>query len=340
MSGSLTRFGIGKETTYGTAVAVTKSFEIMSEDFAGMYERVQAEALSGSYVDRADRFSISNKGASGSVTFEPLTKDFGNWLAFMLGQVATTGPVETAAYTHTGTVASLSGKNLTVQVLRADETDTLRPWTYEGGKVTNFEFSNSVDQTLRVQIGMDFEKESNPDAPAGVYAGTALAGIANTANANVFTWQEGTITVGGTAYDLSEVTIGVDNALNTDRYFINASTPGKREPRQDGKREITWSFTSTYADNTFWEKVSSATIAGSYASLSAKWVGLVAIPGTTTPLYPCIEVLIPVARFDEGGPNVDGESQLEQSFSGVGLYDGTNSPISIIYKTQDSTVLT
>jgi len=339
MSGSLTRFGIGAEVTYGTAVAVTKSYEIMSEDFTGMYERVQAEALSGSYVDRADRFSISMKGASGSVTMEPLTKDFGSWLAFMLGQVGTAGPAETAAYTHTGTVASLNGKNLTAQVLRADETDVLRAWTYEGGKVTNFEFSNSVDQTLRVQIGMDFEKESNPDAPATVYAGTDLAAIPNTAGANIFTWQEGTITVAGTAYDLNEVTIGVDNALNTDRYFINASTPGKREPRQDGKREITWSFTSTYADNTFWEKVSSATIAGSHAELRAKWVGLVSIPGTSTPLYPSIEVIIPVARFDEGGPTVDGESQLEQSFSGVGLYNGTDSPISIVYVTQDATVL-
>jgi hypothetical protein len=338
MSGSLTRFGIGKESVYGTAVAVSKSYEIMSEDFTGKYERTNAEALSGSFVMRADRFSVVAKGAEGSVTLEPLTRGFGDWLAAMTGQVATTGPVETAAYTHTATIASLTGKNLTVQVLRADESGTLRPWTYEGGKVTNFEFSNSVDQTLRCTIGMDFEKESNPDAPAGVYLGTTLVGLSTPVGSNVFTWAEGSITIGGTAYDISEVTIGVDNALNVDRYFIN--TPAlKREPIQDGKREITWSFTSTYADNTFWEKVSSATIAGTYAELRAKWTGLVSIPGTSTPLYPCIEIVIPVARFDEGGPTVGGEGMLEQSFSGVGLYDGTLSPISIIYKSQDATVL-
>lgn len=339
MSGSLTRFGIGKETTYGTAVAITNSYEIMSEDFTGKYERINAEALSGSYVMRSDRFSVVTKGAEGSVTLEPLTRGFGDWLAFLMGQVATTGPVETAAYTHTGTINNLTGKNLTVQVLRADESGTLRPWTYEGGKVTSYEFSNSVDQTLRCSISMDFEKESNPDSPAGNYAGTALTALSSPAGSNVFTWAEGKITVGGTAYDISEVTIGVDNALNVDRYFIN--TPAlKREPIQDGKREITWSFTSTYADNTFWEKVSSATIAGTYAELRAKWVGLVSIPGTSTPLYPCIEIVIPVARFDEGGPTVQGEGMLEQSFSGVGLYNGTDSPIQIIYKSQDATTLT
>jgi hypothetical protein len=62
------------------------------------------------------------------------------------------------------------------------------------------------------------------------------------------------------------------------------------------------------------------------------------IPGTTTK-YPTLEIVIPVARFDEGGPTVDGPSMLEQSFSGVGLYDGTTSPISILYTSQDVTVL-
>lgn len=339
MSGSLTRFGIGKETTYGTAVAVTASYEIMSEDFTGKYERTNAEALSGSYVMRSDRFSVVKKGAEGSVTMEPLTRGFGDWLAFLNGQVATTGPTATSVYTHTSTVNNLTGKNLTVQVHRATEAGTLQPWTYEGGKVTGYEFSNTVDQTLRVTINMDFENESNPDSPSAPYTATVLTALTTPAGANVFTWAEGQVKVGGTAYDISEVTIGVDNALNVDRYFIN--TPAvKKEPIQDGKREITWSFTTTYADNTFWEKVSSATAAGTYAEIRAKWVGLTAIPTSSPVTYPSIEIVIPVARFDEGGPTVGGEGMLEQSFSGVGLYDGTNSPISIIYVAQDVTTLT
>lgn len=338
MSGSLTRFGIGKESTYGTAVAITKSFEIMSEDFTGKYERTTAEALSGSFVQRADRFGVNRKGAEGSVTLEPLTKGFGDWLAAMTGQVATAGPTNVAVYTHTATIASLTGKTLTAQVIRYDESGTARPWTYEGGKVTNFEFSNTVDQTLRVTIGMDFELESNPDAPATVYAATDLLALPSApALANIFTWQEGEIKVGGVAYDISEVTIGVDNSLNTDRYFIRVGST-KKEPIQDGKREVTWSFTMPYIDNNFWEKVSSATAAGSYAELRAKWVGLTAIPTSSPVSYPSIEIIIPVARFDEGGPVVAGEGMLEQSFSGVGLYDGTLSPISIVYVSNDTTV--
>lgn len=338
MSGSLTKFGIAKETTYGTPslLANYKAFEIISEDFRGTYSRVQAESLSGAYVDRSDRFAVSPKGASGTVNLEPLTKGFGDWLAFMMGSVATTGPVQTAAYTHTATIGSLSGKSLTVQVQRADETDTLRPWTYEGGKVTNFEFSNSVDQTLRAAIGMDFEKESNDDSPTGDYA---LATLSTPAGANIFNWAGGVIKVGGSAIDVSEVTVSVDNALNTDRYFIQ-STQSKREPKQDGKRQVTWSFNTTYVNNDFWQKVSSGTVAGSFATLEAQWLGPITIPGTSAPpLVPCITLSIPVARFDEGGPVVEGPSMLEQSFSGVGLYDGATSALTITYGSQDATVL-
>lgn len=335
MSGSLTKFGIGKETTYGTAVAVTKSYEIMSEDFKGNYPRLQAEALSGSYVDRGDRFAVNNKGASGSVTLEPLTRNFGDLLASMMGSVVTSGPAEVNVYTHTATMGSLSGKSLTVQVLRADETDTLNPWTYEGGKVTNFEISNSVDQTLRASIGFDFERESNPDAPAGVYTMTALNALSTPTGANVLNWQNGYISVGGSQIEVSEISVRVDNALNTDRYFIS-QTGGKKEPKQDGKRKIEWSFTTTYLNNTFWEKVSSATVAGSYASLVARWEGPILL-GTT--IYPQLELTIPMARFDEGGPNVSGPSQLEQSFSGMGLYDGSTSALTMVYKSADTTVL-
>lgn len=336
MSGSLTKFGIGAESTYGTAVEVTVPFEIISEDFRGNYERLQAEALSGSYVDRADRFAVTNKGAAGSVELEPLTKGFGNWLAFMLGSADTVETVLGQVYTHTGTVGTLNGKSVTAQVLRADEEDVLQPWTYEGGKVTNFEFSNSVDQTLRCSVGLDFELESNPDAPVGVYTKAALDSLAVPAGAHIFNWQGGTIRVGGTVIDVEEISVSVDNALNVDRYFINQGA-GKREPKQDGKREISWSFKTTYANNTFWKKVASATVDGAFATLEAVWSGPVLLGDETT--YPELKIEIPVARFDEGGPVVEGPSALEQTFSGRGLFDGTASPITVSYVTADATVL-
>lgn len=332
MSGSLTTFGIGAETVYGTAVTVNRFFEITSEDIKGAYTRQRSNALSAAYVDRADRYGIAHKGASGGVTLDVLTKGFGNWFRFMTGDVATSGPAETAAYTHTATVGNLFGDSFTCQVGRATVDGTVKPWTYEGGKVTDFTLSNSVDNTLSCQIGMDFEAESQPDTPTGAYA---LAANVPVTGAEVLAWQGGTISIAGVVADVSEVSVKVDNQLKTDRFYIN-SAASKKEPVQDGKRAITFSVRTPYADNTFWKKVASATAAGATATLSAQWTGLTLL-GTT--IYPSLRIDIPVARFDEGAINVGGPGMLEQTISGVGLYDGSTSPLTLTYVSGDTSVL-
>jgi Phage tail tube protein len=332
MSGSLTTFGIGTESTYGTAVNVTKFFEITKEDVKGNYSRQQAAALSAAYVDRSDRYAVAHKGASGNVDIEVLSKGFGNWLRFLLGTTNTTGPAETSAYTHTGTIGSLFGDNFTCQIGRATLDGTVKPWTYEGGKVTDFSFQNQVDQTLSCSIGMDFETESNPDTPTGAYV---LATNIPVTGAEVLAWQGGTISIAGATVDISEFSVKCDNALNVDRFYIN-SAASKKEPNQDGKRAITWSVKTPYVDNGFWKKVASATNAGATAIISAQWTGLTLL-GTT--IYPSLKIDIPVARFDEGGPAVDGPGAIEQTFTGVGLYDGTNSALTVTYVSADTTIL-
>lgn len=334
MSGDLVKFGIGKETTYGTAVAPTRAYEIISEDFRGKYPRVEAEALSAYPVARSDRYAVNNKGAAGTLNLEPMSKGFGDLLAFMMGGTVATATVETGVFRHTATIGSLVGKALTMQVARPDESDTLRPWTYEGGKVTNFEFSNQVDQTLRCSLGMDFERESNPDTPAGNYTLTALNALTISAM-EILQWQGGTVTLDGSPIEAADLSFRVDNSLNVDRYFINQAQT-KKEPKVDGKRTIEFGFRTPYNDNGFWEKVSSATNAGANGALVAEWKGLTLIGATQ---YPGIKITVPYARFDEGGPVVAGPSMLEQTISGRGLWNGTDSAITIEYTSTDATVL-
>lgn len=93
--------------------------------------------------------------------------------------------------------------------------------------------------------------------------------------------------------------------------------------------------TLPFKDLTYVQKVMAATPANATATLSALWEGPTLL-GTT--LYPSLELVIPYARFDEGIPNVDGPSNLQQTLSGVGLYNGTDSALSIIYKSADTTV--
>lgn len=338
MSGSLTQFGIGKETVYGTEVVATKFFEIMTEDIKGNYQRVQAEALSSYYVDRADRFGVAAKGAAGSVALEPLTKGFGSWLKWMMGDLTSTArsAPDAAAVDHVAPVGNLFGDNITVQVGRAQVDGTIKPWTYGGGKVTGWELSNQVDQTLRANISMDFARESSPASPTGAFV---LATPALPTGADIFMWQSAVLTYNAVSMTLPEFSVRMDNQLNVERFFLGQAGI-KKEPSQDGKRSIEFSFRSSYDDYTYWNKVASATNAGTYASLTAKWLGLTAIPGTTAPVFPTIQVTIPVARLDEGAPNVAGAGMLEQAVTGRGLYDGTNPALTLTYTSIDTGALT
>lgn len=332
MGGSLAQMGMAKETTFGTPVAVTKFFEFSKESITGSYDRVQADALSASLFDRADRFAVAPKGAAGDVTIEVLSKGFGDWLLFMLGQVETGDAVETVVYTHTATPGNLSGKSFTLQIGRPRSDDTIVPWTYGGGKITKWELSNSVDQTLQMQLSMDFANEANPASPSGAFA---LQSATQVSGAEVYTWQKGVLNIGGTPVDVTDVSVSCDNGLKVDRYFIRGNT-AKKEQIQDSKRKIEASFKCDYDSDTLWRMVSSANAAGAMTTLEATWTGLNVIG---TDMYPSITVTVPALRFDEGAPVVDGPSMLDQSFSMTGYDNGTDAPITVAYTSLDATVL-
>lgn len=313
------------ETTYGTAVVVDRTFEFNSESIEESYGRTEGDPLRvGTYVKRSDRFTPYFEGASGSISFDVLTKGFGYFFKHMFGQVATTGPAETVVYTHTGTFADLYGKSFTCQVARPfHPTGTVQPFTYEGGKVTEWTVSNSVENNLVLELGLDFQQ---------VATGTALATASYPTGMEPFTWAGGTISIGGSQVDLTEFSMSVDNGLNTDRRYISGSTDKKEQT--GGRREVTFSLQADFESLAQRTRAAATSRAGALAAISAVWVGP-SLLGTT--IRPTFQIDIPAARFDEWSANVDAPEGLSQTLSGVGLYDGTSSPVTGIYRSADST---
>lgn len=323
MSGSLAQFGMKKETVYGTDAVVNKFFEMTKEDIKGEYTRIQSEGLGATLVDRSDRFGVIKKGAGGGMDMEVMSKNFGYWIEHMMGTlVATADTPVVGANEWVGTVGSLTGKGFTAQVGKPLQDGTIQPFTYPGGKVTGFEFSNAVDQLLVVRLDMAFKEEKTA---------TALE-IASYPAAEVFTWAGGLIKVGGTERDVYDCSVRVDNALKLDNYVIRKGAV-KPEPKQDGKRKIEFSIRVPFASMADFNRIAAGTAAGAVASLELVWEAPTAITGST---YPTLKIEIPVARFDEGLPEVAGPSELETTLTGVGLYDGTNSALTLTYITADA----
>lgn len=321
------QFMLGEESTYGTAVTPTRTFEYNSEGIEDSFGRTEGDPLrTGTQVARSDRFTPYFSGAAGNVEFDVMSKGFGILLKHMLGGIATSGPAD-SSYTHTATMADLWGKSLTVQVARPfNPSGTVQAFTYEGGKITEWTLSNSVEGNLVLECGFDFEQVSTA---------TALASAAYPASMENFTWAGGAILIGGSdaGFRVDEISIACNNGLNVDRRSITGGS-SKKEPTINGRREITFSLSGDFESLAHRNRAAATTAAGAVAELKATWTAPTLIGATT---YPKIEVTIPVARFDEWSGAVGGAEGITQELTGVGRYDGTNSPISIAYTTLDST---
>lgn len=315
--------GVGEEGAYGTPIAPTKFYEFLSEGLRGTYERIESEAhRAGARVLRSDRFQPVPKGAEGDLKLEVLNKGFGLWLKHMLGTVTTSGAGPT--YTHTAKIGDLAGKSLTVQAGRVDAAGTLHPFTYEGGKVKSWELANAVDSTLTLNLDLDFEAEKI-GAGAGAYA---VAVPTYPTDAFLLTFTGGSVSIGGTDFKVSDITIKGDNNLKIDRWFLGNT---KKEPKTEGLVEITFELTGEFEGLTHLNRVSSLTSAGAHAEIIAQWASPVA--GHS------LAVTLAAARFDDGPVNSDGAKLVEHKLTGKAMFDVSDSgeAISAVYTTSDAT---
>lgn len=316
------QLGAISEVTYNTPLTVTRFFEYESESIEEEEGRTEGDPLrTGSGFLRADRYTPYFVGASGDVEFAALTKGFGFWLRHMLGASATTGPLETLVYTHTGTEGELLGDSFTMQLNRPfHPSGTNQAFTYAGGKIGNFGISNSVDGNLMLKLGMDF---------ASVSTGTALATAAYPAAMDPFSWAGGKLTIGGSDYDVTEVGIEVDNGLNTGRHQIRQNTT-KKEPTS-ARRSGSVSFKADFDSLTQRNRARIDTRAN--AAFVGTWRGPTLASAT---LFPEIVVTIPAVRFDKWKGATEGTDAIEQDLSGTILFD-TGSPITVAVKNIDAT---
>lgn len=313
--------GVGEETVHGTAVAVTRFPEFVSEGITASYARVESNGLRPGRLYRSDsRFTTYIEGAEGDLELEVGSKGFGLFLKHMFGSIATVAGAVGEVSTHTATPGPLAGKSLTVQVGRPlYDGSTVQPFTYAGGKITSWELSNSNDSNLMATLSMDFATEDTA---------TALAAASYPTGIETFSWVGGLVTVAGTQFDVTEATVSGENSLKTDRRYLRNNPAKKEQIGEDyrgGEFELTADFDSLVQRN----RVASATAAGAMAEVRLRWEGKT-LAGATT--FPSLELVLN-GRFDSFEANVGGPEAIEQSLSGV--YLGA-SAVSAIYRTLDA----
>lgn len=310
--------GMKAESTYGTPVTVDRFYEFLSEGIDIDILSIDAPMIGGGRFLRNDRVKKVLRGARGPIEFVVLNKGFGLLFQHMLGQDTVTGASANKTHTCIPDALALQGKSMTVQVGRPDVNGTVQPFTFEGGKVLDWELKCALDEPLKLLTTWDFEN---------VLTATALATASYTATEEMFIFSEGALTIGGTTMAVKSCSLKGNNALAAERRFL---TNTKKEPLANGVFELTGSLDMEFESLTRY----AAWLAGTQAQLVLTFTLATVIPTTAVPFS--LTITIPKIEYTGETPKVGGPEVLMQGAPFRALYDGTSPIITAVYITSDT----
>lgn len=348
-SGLSSQFGYKAETTVGTAVTVDRFQEMLGgESLAYVPTILDGQGLrAGQAWQRASRSQISRHSVAGDLP--PL--EFGDrggmglLIKHMLGSTLTI-PTQIAASTawkqnhHASTTSTQDGMGLTVQIGRPQTDTVVRAHTYNGVKITGWEFTCSDNEYAQLKLTADGWNESTA---------TALATASYTASVQPFTFADATVfKIGGTPTTTTgETTIAGGVAVSTlvrgititgtfpkatERYGLgNAGV--KKEQVQNGIPEITASLEAEYTQRTeFYDLLKT------YSSTAMELVFSHGDAGSSNPF--ALSFIFPAFKVREGGPQVGGPDIVGQTI-GIKAFDdgGGSNPVAQIRLVSTDTTL-
>lgn len=228
------QFGLATESTWGTAVAVSKFFEP-----GAVNQTVDEGWLRPAGIRAGRRLQRPPKPGARTVTGQvrldelPNTGGVATLLKHAFGSVVTTG---SGPYTHTYSLGAPG--SFTAQVGIEDEGGTVRPFTHEGCVLTQAEIGAAVGQFARITA--DWSAED-------VVTGTALATASYASDLDPFTFVEGSLSLDGTILaSTRSAMIRVGKALNTTRHRLGSRLI--RRQREQGKWPITGTIECDFED--------------------------------------------------------------------------------------------
>jgi hypothetical protein len=303
--GALTHVGLGKEATWGTAVAATDFLQFVSEGLNEEIEQVISAAQRG-IADEPPSFEGMHNIA-GDLSFEVYPNILGHILRAAFGAPVTTQPDAVnnpTVYQHVFTPAQDNFSNVCA----------LPPYTLEVHRDLEqaFQYAGAVVNDLSLTFGGD---QKIMQGSAAVIA-KALALIAKTTpsfeTTDPFRWFQSTITINGAVNaDIQNLDFGVNNNLEG-RATLNGTKEISRIKR-NGYRTFPVNFTFDLTSLDEYNRFRSQ----NEVAASIDLVGAL-ISGTYN--YK-LTIDVPKLRYTTFPINVGGAEQITAQANGVAKYD-------------------
>jgi hypothetical protein len=313
--------GFARETTYGTFVSPTRSFEGESDSAKRANQYLERRGLRAArQTRRVDEVRTIERGASGSAPFTIMRTGFGMLFRAMLDTAAITTPGgATNARLHTFESAQeFNSESLTMQSIRGKPTGT-NCFTYPGTTVAGWEISQSVDDYLKLSLDLDHRREIDSEA-----AHTATY----PADQDEYAWADLAVTVDGNAVELRDFKVSAARGLDVAKYRLAASAL-KRQPRRVSDAEYSAEFTLDYESEAMWDLF----VSGATVPIVATWTLGEVESGQA--FFLKITMAAAQLRGETPTAELDG-SENTQPVSVMALQDDTNPAIKIEYQTGDT----
>lgn len=330
----------GEEDTWGTAVTPDHAIEFDSETLQSSPTWLEPTGIrNGMKYKRLSRVVQSRQTVAGDFTVEVATKGMGLLWKHALASSAT--PVEdgtTGAYKQVHTPGDFLGKGLTVQVGRPEpSTGTVRPFTFAGCKISQWQFSLTDGDTPTLQLTLDGREENTA---------TALVSPTYPVGAQAFDFAQATLKLGGTvttatgittitggvavATVINEITLSGEAGMATERYGIgNAGL--KSEQLENATPTVTGTLSAEFNKSELYDVFTAAGTTPMHLSLVGDVIG------SSTDHY-TLDFIMPAVKLKTATPNVSGPDVVAMS-TDIEAYDNETDPVIQVLIWSDETAL-
>lgn len=313
---------VGKESTYGTAAALSRAYEGKSDSFKRAQEFLTSTGFRGGmHTQLATRSVPVNMGGEGSIEVDVQPTGFGLLFQSMLG--GTTAPVQQAATTaYKSTFVSTAAgptDSWTVQMQRVDAGGTVRSFTHLGSTMTGWKFTQETDGLLGVEFMFDFQ-----DVVTSVSAGTPTY-----VDSLPYAWTQAAATWDGTAIDLTKLELEGSLGFNTERRFLRGSAL-KKKPVRASVPEFKGSAEMEFESLTHYN----AFVSGETAPLVLTWTG----DEIASPYDYELKITLAAVQIQGDSPEVSLSAMPKQSLPFAVLWNGTDPAVKIEYTSTDTSL--
>lgn len=243
MVGMLGHIGIGKETTWGTAVAVTDYVEAMSESIVSNLDRFETRNIIAGLYEPDDSAGIEHH--EGEIVFGANPRNLGHFLNGCLGvnsvTVVLSGFLFSNAFAPVNTLANSLHPlpPYTLEVFRPGASDTASSFRYAGVQIAKMAFN--------VKPNQDMEVTASIIAKANTLL-TKSSATFPTSPTQMFTFDTASVQLlsGGAVDRFEDLSIEIDNQLEGITTLNNSTTISR--VRRTGPQMIRISSTVGFDD--------------------------------------------------------------------------------------------